>query len=230
MDAGVRALVVTPHLDGSLTTQPERLEARLAELDAAWVQLKCLADEQFPDLRAGARPRGDARPPELDLSDARVRLAGTRFALVEFPYMNVPPRSIQAVFELKMKGWVPVIAHPERYQGVDGELRVVEEWRRVGGLLQVNAGSLLGYYGERAKLTAWRLLRRGWVSYLSSDYHARGRFPLEDARAKLEEKGGEEQALLLLETNGARLLEGLEPEAVPPIELARRPWWKRLVG
>jgi protein-tyrosine phosphatase len=167
--------------------------------------------------------------PEPDLSDPRLRMAGTSFTLVEFPYMTVPPYSAEVIFFLKMKGWMPVIAHPERYTGVDDDLQIVDEWRRVGGLLQVNCGSLLGRYGGEAKATAWRLLTRGWVDYLASDYHARGNLHVAEARRKLEEKGGGEQANLLFEVNPARLLDDAQPEPVPPLLGRQNSLWRRFL-
>jgi protein-tyrosine phosphatase len=226
-EQGVRALVTTPHLPGSLLTRPELVEA-MERIDAAWGELRDMVAREMPELRIerGAEIALDAPAP--DLSDPRVRLAGTSFALVEFPFMNVPPRSENAIYELRMKGWRPVIAHPERYSGVDSGLRVVEDWLRVGGLLQVNCASLLGRYGKNAERIAWGLLEQGWVSYLGSDYHARGRLSIADARAALVERGGEEQARLLMERNPALLLEDEAPEEVPPLEAPRKPLWARI--
>lgn len=229
-DEGVRALVTTPHLDGSLTARPEALAERLAELDAGWARLRTLAAAEFPELRVERGVEVMLDTPEPDLSDPRVRIAATSFVLVEFPYMSVPPNSAQTLFQLKLRGWIPVIAHPERYSGVDEGLAVMEEWRRVGGLFQVNGASLLGRYGGKAQTTAWRLLKRGWVDYLSSDYHARGRLAVREARAKLEEKGGADQATLLMETNPARLLAGEAPDPVPPLVAPRKPLWRRIFG
>jgi protein-tyrosine phosphatase len=211
-----------------LLGRPAELAETLAGIDAAWESLRELASREHPELRIerGAEIALDA--PGADLSDARVRLAGTSFVLLEFPFLSIPPHSENAIYELRMKGWRPVIAHPERYSGVDSGLRVVEDWLRVGGLLQVNCASLLGRYGSKAERIAWGLLERGWVSYLASDYHARGRLSIADARAALAERGGEEQARLLMERNPALLLEDEGPEEVPPLEPPRKPLWARI--
>jgi protein-tyrosine phosphatase len=224
---GVEALITTPHLSGSLLARPERVEA-LERIDTGWEELREMVAREMPEFRIhrGAEVALDAPAP--DLSDPRVRLAGTSFALVEFPFMNVPPRSENAIYELRMKGWRPVIAHPERYSGVDPGLAAVEDWLRVGGLLQVNCASLLGRYGSKAERIAWGLLERGWVSHLASDYHARGRLSIADARAALLERGGEEQARLLMERNPALLLKDEGPEEVPPLEPPRKPLWARI--
>lgn len=226
---GIRGLVTTPHLLGSLTTRPERLAEFFARLDPAWESFRALAAAEFPAMRVERGLEVMLDTPAPDLSDPRLRLAGTAFVLVEFPFLTVPPHSASAISELCARGWSPVIAHPERYHGVDPELRVVEEWRDAGGVLQVNAGSVLGRYGASAAETARRLLGRGWVSYLASDYHARGRCSVGAARLALAEQGAEDRARLLLEENPARLLEGLPPREVPPLPERPEPFWRRII-
>lgn len=225
---GVRTLVATPHIHGSIAGNPRKLEARLADLEVGWARLRAVAADMFPDLRVERGTEVMLDTPTPRLVDERLRLAGTSFVLVEFPHMTVPPNGLDAIFGLKMNGWIPVIAHPERYAGVDPNLALVEEWRRVGGLLQVNCGSLLGRYGDRARVTSWRLLRRGWVDYISSDYHARGSYGIQQTRDRLMEAGGEELAHLLMDVNPGRLVAGEPPEAVPKLPARKRPLWQRL--
>lgn len=227
-EQGVRTVVATPHVSGALTADPAALEERLSELDGGWAELQAAA-AGHPDMRVlrGAEVMLDT--PQPDLSDPRLRIAETSFVLVEFPFMNVPPNAEQALFELQMSGWTPILAHPERYGNVASDLRDAEGWRRVGARLQVNAGSLLGRYGDRAERLAWALVERGWAHYICSDYHARGRCHVADARALLEQRGGAEQALLAFEENPRRLLEGQPPLALAPLP-PPRPLWKRMLG
>ncbi len=224
---GVRAAVATPHFRGSLTRNPQAFAARMAELDAAWSTLRALAEEHFPALRLerGAEISLDA--PEMDLSDPRVRLGGSPFALIEFSNFSVPPRSANAFFQLKRAGVTPILAHPERYPGMLGSAELVDEWRSIGCRLQVNAGSVLGRYGDTACQVALALLARGEVSYLCSDYHSRGRLALRQAHDRLVEMGGAEQAELLTVENPSRMLAGEPPLPVPPLQ-ARRRWWSSL--
>lgn len=226
---GVLGLVVTPHLDASLGRRPARLEERLAEIDAGWAALTRVAATlpRAPRLERGAEVKLDT--PEPDLSDPRTRLAGGRFALVEFPYFNVPPRSETVLEALRRQDVTPVIAHPERYRGLRDQLETVATWRAAGAYLQVNGASLVGRYGAEARTTALLLLRRGWADYVSSDYHARGRTEIESYRAILLELGGEERTDRLLYANAARLLEGEPPLPVPALPL-RRGFWERIAG
>lgn len=226
---GVHTAITTPHLRGALTAHPEQLRARLDQVEASWKEMRGIAAAEEPALRLelGAEVMLDSDTP--DLSDPRTRLAGTPFALVEFPRMLVPANAEQTLSYLLGRGWTPVVAHPERYPNLHEELRDAAEWRRMGVRLQVNAGSLLGRFGREAQGRAWRLLRLGLADYLASDYHARGRVALAGARDMLQSRGGEEQAALLLETNAARLLRGEPPLDVPPLEVPP-PLWKRILG
>jgi protein-tyrosine phosphatase len=227
-EQGVRTVVATPHVSGALTLDPAAREARLAELDAGWAQLLRAAEAQ-PDMQVMRGAEVMLDHPQLDLSDPRLRLAGTPFVLVEFPFMGVPPNGPRALFDLKMAGWHPVLAHPERYSNAADTFEDAGEWRRVGAHLQVNSGSLLGRYGAKAQALAWGLLERGWVDYLSSDFHARGGCPVAEARAALASRGAEEQAVLLTETNPQRLLNSQAPLSVAPVGPGRS-LWRRLLG
>lgn len=228
-EQGVRTVVATPHLKASLVDRSNALEEFLGRVDEAWEGVLALGTAEFPEMRLERGFEVMLDVPEPDLSDPRLRLAGTSSVLVEFPFMTVPPNAEGTLFALKVAGWTPVLAHPERYGNLDPEGRAAEGWRRVGARLQVNGGSLLGRYGSAAEGVAWGLLRRGWADYLCSDYHARGRCPSAEARAELERRGGAEQARLLTETNPARLLDDAPPEPVPPLR-GRRPFWKRILG
>jgi len=213
---GVSSLIATPHVELGLHSRGG-LDDRLQSIDHGWATLVRRAEGSGVRVYRGAELRLDTATP--DLSDARLRLAGGPFVLVEFPYFIVPPRSPRMLAWLVAQGWQPVLAHPERYASVDPDLDVAREWRNAGARLQVNGGSVLGRYGEAARRLAARLLARGWVDYLASDYHARGAPRIAEYRAALVDHGGREQADLLMRTNPQRLLRGEMPLAVPPLEM-----------
>jgi protein-tyrosine phosphatase len=222
---GVTSLIATPHIDASLATQPERLADRLEAIEAGWAVLQELAADAGVAVHRGAEMALDT--PDPDFSDARLRLAGTSFVLVEFAYMTVPPQAAAALRRIRDAGWVPIVAHPERYGAMAQGADPAGEWRQAGALLQVNGGSLFGRYGEDAKRTAEQLLSRGWVDYICSDYHTRGGPGVARYRQWLREHDGGEQCTLLTETNPGRLLAGQAPIPVPPL-FSRRRLWQRM--
>lgn len=227
--AGVGAVVTTPHVSGSIVLRPDQFETRMRELDNGWAELVRVRDETVPelDVRRGAEVKLDV--PDPDFTDPRLRLAGGRFVLVEFPYFTVPPRSTRVIVAIRERGWIPVIAHPERYRDIESDTALVEEWRAVGAYLQVNGPSLTGRYGPAARSAATLLLERGWIDYLSSDYHARGETGIVEYRAMLAQIGADAQAELLMRTNPARLLNDEPPWPVPPLH-ARRGLWERIAA
>jgi len=222
-EQGVRRVVTTPHLDAGLLARPDAADRKLAEMDVAWGTLLAAASLRFPDvdLRRGHEIMLDV--PSITVTDPRLRLGGGSAVLVEFPRMFVPSGSTEVLYNLRVAGWLPLVAHPERYVNVDaGNLDLVEDWRRVGASMAVNAGSLLGGFGATAQRSARELLARGWVDLLGSDYHARGgRRPLvlRDTWSLLVESGGEAQARLLLSHNPGRLMDGEQPDEVEPLRL-----------
>lgn len=227
---GVRHVITTPHLDGSLTTNPGGLAERLEALDEGWRKLEVVvAAAGLEGLALGRGVELKLDSPEVDVSDPRLRLAGGPFVLVEFPFMTVPPRSTYVLGKIRDQGYIPVVAHPERYAGVDEGMDVARAWREAGAYLQVNVGSIIGRYGADAMKHAMTLLSRGWADSFSSDYHARGRPRVRDARERLVALGGGEQAELLLVTNPSRIARGELPLPVPPL-LPRRQFWRKLIG
>lgn len=229
VDQGATTIVATPHFRGSMAGRARDRNAYLAVIDKAWEELRELGRNEFPKVRLerGAEVMLDV--PSPDLSDSRLRLAGTSFVLCEFPFMRIPPHSIRAIGTLVANGVQPVIAHPERYSNTMGNLELMEDWKAAGAFLQVNCGSLTGQYGAAAKRIAWDLVRRGVADYLSSDYHARGRCQIAECAAALTEAGGRSQLRALTVTNPQRMLRGEPPLPVAPLSARKPKLWRRLL-
>lgn len=221
---GVRKVITTPHLDGSLTLDPEMLEERLDEVTEAFDRVAVAVGERFPEVEFNRGHEVMLDVPDVDLSDPRLRLAGTRFVLLEWPRLHLPPGTGKVLRRLRNEGYVPVVAHPERYIGIDMELAA--QWKDAGALLQVNYGSLDGRYGGDARGVAFRLLRRGWVDYLASDFHARPdrKIYMHEARERLDDLGAGEAFVTLSLTNPARILRDELPMPAPPLPVERGFW------
>lgn len=214
-EAGIGGAVVTPHFEASLTRDPVAFAARLEVLDRGWAELQAIAAEEQFQVWRGAEIALDIPTP--DLGDERIRLAGTKFVLVEFAFMTVPPNSPDVLANIRAMGLLPILAHPERYGRVTREPQLAAEWRAAGAYLQVNGASLLGRYGNEPKNGAMQLLQSGMADFVCTDYHTRGRPGTPQYRQFIEEHGGVEQAMLLLELNPQRMIRGELPVPVPPL-------------
>ena len=94
-----------------------------------------------------------------------------KYMLIEFQIDQLPEDYKKQLFELKMGGVTPIIAHPERYKPVQDNVNIVAEWLAAGCIIQVDAGSPLGYFGKRSKITSEKILKNGWCQILGSDSH-----------------------------------------------------------
>ncbi len=224
---GVRKILTTPHLNGSLTQDSESLGNRLRTVSKAFAGAALAVGQHFPevDFHQGYEVMIDV--PDPDLSDSRLRMAGTSFVLVEWPRLHLPPRTVPVLERILSQGYRPIIAHPERYGGMD--LETAAQWRSVGAYLQVNYGSFVGRYGREARTMAMRLIRRGWVDYLASDFHARPDLKIyrKEAWKRLNDLGAEEALAYLCLTNPARILRDEPPLEVPPLP-PERGFWARM--
>lgn len=214
--AGVEKVVATPHFRASLFERGTRAATRLARFDEAHEALTVAARERGLRIELGRACEFKLDAPVVELSDPRLRLGGTRFALVEFASFQLPPFGGNQLAAVREAGWVPLLAHPERYLGIETALDQVGRWVAEGALLQVNARSLTGLYGAGPRRAALELLSRGWVCCLASDYHARG------------DPQWREVLELLARASGVGGAPG--PEGGDPVDPAAVSWIRELVS
>lgn len=224
---GIRHVLTTPHIDASTIARPELFEPQQRVVEEAWFRVvdACVDREPRMSFHLGREILLDTAAPEL--SDPRVRLNGGPYVLVEFPRLNLPAGSEDAVGHITALGYRPVVAHVERYLYQGDPVPLWDEWRHAGAALQVNAASYVGRYGASARELAWRALELGWVDLAASDYHARGRPWITQAREELRMAGGDAQDEALFERNPRHLLRGEELESVEPL-VQRKGAWSRI--
>jgi len=99
-------------------------------------------------------------------------LNDSRYVLVELPMMHQINKLNDILFDLVMKGFVPIIAHPERYAYIQKDLDIARGWVNKGFLLQVNLPTFYGKYGEDAKKTAIKMLKRHMYHFVGTDVHS----------------------------------------------------------
>ena len=96
----------------------------------------------------------------------------TRYVLFEFPLINTKPMNDkEVIYRLIENGYIPIIAHPERYPFVQENPDYLFELEEMGALLQANFGSIIGMYGGKAKKTLKILLKNNLISFFGSDVH-----------------------------------------------------------
>jgi len=222
---GVHTMVATPH---NLEWGPEmgkglvdaKVEEVRAALRQAGVGLNLITGVEAyltPDL-----------PRQVDGQEAFC-IGDTPYILVELPLQHYPSYTDQVIFELQVKGLIPILAHPER------NAVLVEEPQRLYGLVergliaQLTAASLMGRFGRHIQDAAIFFLEHNLVHIIASDSHGlQRRSPvLSAAVAVASGIVGQERARAMVTNVPEAIISGRRfPWPAPiPLKLKRRFFW-----
>jgi protein-tyrosine phosphatase len=100
-----------------------------------------------------------------------ITLNFSRYLLIEFPPIDPPVKIEYFIYSLRNAGYVPVIAHPERYRYVQDNAEWLSNLVRLGCLAQITAGALSGRFGKRCFKSAEELLKLNLCHVIASDAH-----------------------------------------------------------
>lgn len=163
---GYRKIITTPHIHPNYPNTPKTIRTALEPLTATLKEKEIsisieVAAEYFVDESFLKTLR----------QNEEILSFGKQLVLVESSFLNKPIYFEEALFELKAKGYTPVLAHPERYQFLEGSIAWLSELKSMGILLQVTLGSISGYYGKIPKKISKELLKNNMVDFFGSDLH-----------------------------------------------------------
>ncbi len=206
-DSGVRTIVTTPHRHLPWQTEDADTAGALVRLQQA-VREAGIPLELLPGAENFCGP---------DFSELLARrevqpLGDSRYLLMEFYFDEGPERMERCFARAARQGYVPVVAHPERYDAAYRDPDLVPRWFRQGYVIQLNKGSILGRLGSRAETVSRFLLERGFAHAVASDAHA------PDARTThmtqvlrhLENRYAPDYARILLNRNPERIIRDRE--------------------
>jgi protein-tyrosine phosphatase len=165
---GVTTLAATPHVRSDYPTTPEQMEQLVAELSDT------LRAASIPlELLTGGEIALDLLPALEDDALRRFGLGGNPgYLLIELPDFGWPLQIEETLFQLRLRGFRTVLAHPERNSEVQEQPALIGRLVEAGTLVQLTAASLDGRLGPRARKTGTRLLELGLAHMLASDAHA----------------------------------------------------------
>ncbi|GJM58045.1 phosphoesterase [Erysipelotrichaceae bacterium OPF54] len=113
------------------------------------------------------------------------------------------------LYEVEVRGMVPVIAHAERYFHKGLDMEIIDGWKEQGYLFQVNRTSLQGMHGKTIQENAWKLLEEGYAHIICTDTHRANGHRVEqlsDIYEEVEQQFGSVWAQELLYKNPLRIL------------------------
>lgn len=200
---GVGAIICTPHYRrGMFESDKEKILINF-ELLKQEVKKRNLDVELYLGQEIYIRSY-DSLKKLLD-KDKVIFINNKKYILLEFSYTNEIDIS-EIVYDAKLKGYIPIIAHIERYDYI--KLDDIADIIEAGGLIQVNAASVLGKYGFKIKQFVKKLLKHDLVDYIASDIHCDRINYMHDCYVYICKKYSEELANKLFFTNAMKLIEG----------------------
>ncbi|MDO4218038.1 MAG: hypothetical protein Q4D03_07745 [Bacteroidales bacterium] len=94
-----------------------------------------------------------------------------KYLLVELSLHQIRMGIEETIFDLMMKGYDVILAHPERYPYYSSTSRKLQNLKEQGVYFQCNVLSLSGFYGEAAQSNAYAFIENDWVEFLGTDMH-----------------------------------------------------------
>lgn len=206
---GTDTVVLTPHYRGRFRKNTP------AQLVEAYEALCRKVRQELPDMKLylGNEAGWERELPDKLDAGRVLPLGQTDCVLLEFDYGDPRPRILDGVLELSNRGYIPVIAHVERYDAFRKHKTLADEVLELGALLQLNADSVLGCQGLGVKSYCHWLLKRQLVHFIASDGHDSEFRPplLGECFRRVEKKYGSDYAEALFRDNANAMLTGQWP-------------------
>lgn len=169
---GVRRVFCTSH--GGVFYDDDREDAR-----KYYDELLCRCAAEMPDLKLyfGAEVR--MLPSEMDaiikmLDDGTMpTLADSEYVLAEYVdgYFVTYEDILDSIKRLKEVGYIPIVAHVERYYTVIPDIEAAKKLHDLGCYFQINAYSIMEDADPVIRERVAELLEEGLVDFIGSDAH-----------------------------------------------------------
>ncbi|WP_370774196.1 tyrosine-protein phosphatase [Clostridium sp.] len=172
-ESGTTDIIATPHF------MRGRFEVEYKEVIEKVEELKKIVKENNIDINIYAGQEVYYSKNLLEYYNDKIigTINNTKYMLIELPMLDFDiDEVINTIYELQIRGIVPIIAHPERYKQFIKKPSMINSLIKEGMLFQMNTGSIVGDFGKDVKKTAAKYLEHNVYSFIGSDAHRdRGR-------------------------------------------------------
>ena len=164
---GIKNFITTPHVLGDVyPNSSETIKNKLEEVK------KELENRNITDINihAAAEYMMDEQFSTLLEKDDILTLKDN-YILVEMSYFSPPINLFDILFQIQLKGYKPILAHPERYNSYHNNFEIYYKLKKAGCLFQLNLLSLTAQYGKFVTKTAERLIKENLYDFVGTDTH-----------------------------------------------------------
>ena len=166
IELGIYKIITTPHVMGGVWQNSSSLI--LDKLKKVKKELMTQGITEF-SLECAAEYMLDENFNELLEKNDLLPIFKNKI-LVEMSYLSAPYNLYDTMFKIKVKGYEPLLAHPERYNFYHNTSKF-SDLKRLGVLFQLNLLSLTNYYGKSVQKVALNLLERNMYNFIGTDAH-----------------------------------------------------------
>lgn len=197
---GVTDLVCTPHY------RKRMFETTKREIEQNFISLKNEITKQNLkiNLYLGQEIKYDSDIKKQIIENKLLTINNTNYILLEFSSKSDTDIS-EVAYDYSIKGYIPIIAHIERYSYIN-DLNQIEEIKQNGGLIQINASTIIGKNGIRAKKFAKKLIKQNLIDFVASDIHENREYNLKEAYLYIVKKFGKTIADDIFKNNATSLI------------------------
>ena len=166
---GITDIVQTVHF------QHPKMEGKNVEysyLKEKVKQLQKKVDENKLNIKIYLTTENFYLPNLVEISSNPLTTVGNgRYMLIEFSTNIFPKGYEEEFFKLQTEGITPIIAHPERYRFIQNDINLMKNWKDRGYVIQIDAGSIIGHFGNNTKKITMEMIDSGFVHLIGSDAH-----------------------------------------------------------
>ena len=164
---GVTEIIATPHhLSSAYDNDKQQVLSKVEEL-LSMNEVQEIGIKMYPGQEIRIT---DQILPGLE-EGSILSLNNSKYLLIELPSGGVPHYTERLFYELLSKGYVPIIAHPERNKGISQDLDKLYQLVKAGALSQLTTSSLLGENGKKIQKLSIQMLENNLTHFIASDAH-----------------------------------------------------------
>lgn len=198
---GIKAIIATPHFNEDLYKSKKAYEN--------FQELVLRTKDCGVELYMGYEVFINSYLYKIVKSRGDMTLNNSKYLLFELPSDSIPVYSSEIVYRLHLDSIIPVIAHPERNRRFVKSLNSFIKFVECGCLVQIDAASIAGVYGNDVRNFAKELIKLDLVDFIASDAHCAEDYKNWYLKAFQQVKRwvGEQEAQKLFYFNPLKILE-----------------------
>lgn len=202
---GVKGMILTPHYRRGMFAYPKE------QVEENFIELKQKADSLGIELYLGTEYHVNSLMIEHIKEGRCHTMVDSNYVLAEYKPETEFSYIKASVQDLLLHGYIPIVAHVERYECMQ-DIKRVSLLREIGVMIQVNADAIIGKDGFKVKGYTQKLLKKGCVDFVGSDSHGihERRSNMGKCRDYLYKKFDEAYVDKILEVNPRKIIENEE--------------------